>query len=393
MNEQVVFVIPLIVQAVIAKRHIADGNIERVVCKLGILVAGNLNIGVRVQLAGNASADTVQLHAGELTVFHALRQHTEEVADTHGRLQHLAALKTHLAERSIHCLDNDRRGVVRVKDRCACGLVFVLGEQTAQLLIAAVVGTERACHTAPADILREHLLFLGGCRTVCGFQTFQQADSRKVSVKFFTKCAGTEGIIRNAEVVGLDSNGLFLLRLAGNKSRIAFVLGKQLCEVVAVFKTGNRIKQRWVTQLDMKITNICDFKRLIIKINSIANLVQRRVRLEHIGGLRRRLILCVRLEHIVRFRCIANCFTQHRHNVIVSRILTEEIQQTAITIANILTLGKGSAVRQQQRKFGFIVTSILVCFFISGIESIFQRTILFLDGFPTGNKILIRFSH
>ena len=393
MNEQVVFVIPLIVQAVIAKRHIADGEIKEVIREFGVFVTGNLNVRVRVQLAGNASADAVQLHAGELTVFHALRQHTEEVADTHGRLQHLAALKTHLTERSIHCLDNDRRGVMRVKDRCACGLVFVLSEQTAQLLIAAVVGTERACHAAPADILREHLLFLGSRRTVCGFQTFQQADSRKVSVKFFTKCAGAEGIIRNAEVVGLDSNSLFLLRLAGNKSRIAFVLGKQLCEVVAVFKTGNRIKQRWVTQLDMKITNICDFKRLVIQINGITDLIRRRVRLEHIGGFGCGHILRVRLEHILRFRRTSCCFTQHRHNIIVSRILTKEIQQAAVTVTNILTLGECSAVRQQQRKFGFIVTGILVCFFISGIESIFQRTILFLDGFPTGNKILIRFSH
>ena len=372
MNEQVVFVISLIVQAVIAKRHIADGNIERVICKLGILVAGNLNVRVRVQLAGNASADAVQLHAGELTVFHALRQHTEEVADTHGRLQYLAALKTHLTERSIHCLDNDRRGVVRVQNRRACGLVFVLSEQTAQLLVAAVVGTECACHAAPADILREHLLFLGSRRTVCGFQTFQQADSRKVSVKFFTKRSGAKGIIRNAEVVCLYSSSLFLLRLGGNKSGIAFVLRKQLCEVIAVFKTGNRIKQRWVTQLDMKITNICDFKRLVIQINGITNLIRRRVRLEHIVVFGCRRILRVRLEHLLRFRRTSCCFTQHRHNIIIGWILTEEIQQAAVTVTNILTLGERSAVRQQQRKLGLIVTGILVCFFISGIESIFQ---------------------
>ena len=61
--------------------------------------------------------------------------------------------------------------------------------------------------------------------------------------------------------------------------------GKQLCEVVAVFKTGNRIKQRWVTQLDMKITNICDFKRLVIQINGITDLIRRRVRLEHIAAI------------------------------------------------------------------------------------------------------------
>ena len=131
MNEQVVFVIPLIVQAVIAKRHIADGEIKEVIRKFGVFVTGNLNVRVRVQLAGNASADAVQLHAGELTVFHALRQHTEEVADTHGRLQNFAVFKTELRRSIIDRADDRGRGVMRVKDRCACGLVFVLSEQTA----------------------------------------------------------------------------------------------------------------------------------------------------------------------------------------------------------------------------------------------------------------------
>ena len=122
----------------------------------------------------------------------------------------------------------------------------------------------------------------------------------------------------------------------------------------------------------MKITNICDFKRLVIQINGITDLIRRRVRLEHIGGFGCGHILRVRLEHILRFRRTSCCFTQHRHNIIISRILIKEIQQAAVTVTNILTLGECSAVRQQQRKLGLIVTGILVCFFISGIESIFQ---------------------
>ena len=125
MNEQVVFVIPLIVQAVIAKRHIADGNIERVVCKLGILVAGNLNVGVRIQLAGNPSADAVQFDAGELAVCHALWKHTEKVADTHGRLQNFAVFKAELSRSVIDRADDRGRGVVRVQDGRTRRLVFV----------------------------------------------------------------------------------------------------------------------------------------------------------------------------------------------------------------------------------------------------------------------------
>ena len=83
-------------------------------------------------------------------------------------------------------------------------------------------------------------------------------------------------------------------------------------------------------------------------------------------------VLRVPMEHIFRYRHTSCCFTQHRHNIIIGWILTEEIQQAAVTVTNILTLGERSAVRQQQRKLGLIVTGILVCFFISGIESIFQ---------------------
>ena len=425
-----ILVVPFVVQAVIAKRHIADGNIERVVCKLGILVTGDFNVSIRVQLAGNTSADAVQLHAGELTVLHALRQHTEEVADTHRRLQNSAVFKAELSRSVIDRADDRGRGIVRVQNRRACGLVFVLSEQTAQLLVAAVIGTERACHAAPADILREHLLFLGSRRTVCGFQTFQQADSRKVSVKFFSKRAGAEVVIGNMESgriaaqriavflkrgffcllhrgklcpLAVDHNGYRLcairlssflrVRLEHIGCRIAFVLRHQPRKAFSAFRPENRIRLRRVAELYIEFANLGDFKRPAIQINGIACMVVLCVPMEHIGGFGCGHILRVRLEHILRFRRTSCCFTQHRHNIIVSRILTKEIQQAAVTVTNILTLGECSAVRQQQRKFGFIVTGILVCFFISGIESIFQRTILFLDGFPTGNKILIRFSH
>ena len=123
-------VIPLIVQAVITKRHIADGAIKGVIRELGILVTGDFNVSIRVQLAGNAAADAVQLHAGELTVLHALRQHTEEVAD-HRRLQNFAVFKAELSRSVIDRADDRGRGVVRVQDRRTRGLVFVLSEQTA----------------------------------------------------------------------------------------------------------------------------------------------------------------------------------------------------------------------------------------------------------------------
>ena len=304
-DKQMIFVIAAVWQLVIAKRYIADSNIERVIRKLGIFVAGDLNIGVRVQLAGNASADAVQFYAGELALCHTFRQHTKEIADTHGWLQHPAAVKTHLTDCIIHGADNRRRGVVRVKNGCACGLVLVLCKSGTQLIVSAIARTERICHAAPADILREHLLFLGSCRTIRGFKGFQQTDSRDITFELFTERAGAECIIRDAEAlrgrmlrrvrqsvqqllhftgiitrkadgvtgavigycivdtcrsqlraqniklccrnrgfhVDFGDNDLLRFRFSRNKRGIALIQCKKLSKVVAVLNTGDRIKQ------------------------------------------------------------------------------------------------------------------------------------------------------
>ena len=122
-------VVSLIVQAVITKRHIADGEIKGVICEFGVLVTGDFNVSIRIQLACNASADAVQFHAGELTALHALRQHTEEVADTHRRLQNSAVFKAEMRRRVIDRADDRGRGVVRVQDRRTRRLVFVRSQQ------------------------------------------------------------------------------------------------------------------------------------------------------------------------------------------------------------------------------------------------------------------------
>ena len=146
------------------------------------------------------------------------------------------------------------------------------------------------------------------------------------------------------------------VRLEHFGCRIAFVLRHQPRKAFSAFRPENRIRLRRVAELYIEFANLGDFERPAIQINGIACMV----------------VLRVPMEHILRFRHTSCCFTQHRHNIIISRILTKEIQQAAVTVTNILTLGECSAVRQQQRKLGLIVTGILVCFFISGIESIFQ---------------------
>ena len=125
-------------------------------------------------------------------------------------------------------------------------------------------------------------------------------------------------------------------------------------------------------QFNMEITNICDLKRLVIQIDSIANLVQGRVRLEHIGGFWCGRLLRVRLEHISSFPRTVYCFTQHGQYLLIFGKLTEIVQQTAVTVTNILTLGIGFAVRHENRKHGFIITGILIRGVIPRVAGVLQ---------------------
>ena len=78
-------VILRVVYLVLAKRHVADGE----VIKAGAarrLKARHGDVCLGVKLLCYAPGDAVQLYAVELAALHRLRQQAEEVADAHRRL-------------------------------------------------------------------------------------------------------------------------------------------------------------------------------------------------------------------------------------------------------------------------------------------------------------------
>ena len=86
------------------------------------------------------------------------------------------------------------------------GGVFNLREQFFQLGVLGrpifLVGVISVCQTAPAHILRKHLLLLGGGTPVLLFQLEQGTDGFDVPGEFLFGASDTQIIIRDVEVPG-----------------------------------------------------------------------------------------------------------------------------------------------------------------------------------------------
>ena len=80
-DQEMVLVIPLVVEGIAAEWDIADGKVEKAVRQFGILKALHRDTVLLVKLLGNPPGDGIQFHAEQLAVFHALRHQPKEIAD------------------------------------------------------------------------------------------------------------------------------------------------------------------------------------------------------------------------------------------------------------------------------------------------------------------------
>ena len=127
-------VVRLIVDLILTERHIAHRQIIEITA-VGGLKASHGNVSLRIQHLGNAPGNAVQLHAVQAAICHGVRQHSEEVAHAHGRLQDVAAAETHALHGIVDTTDNGEAGVVGIQHGAAGGSVLILGEQPFQLRI------------------------------------------------------------------------------------------------------------------------------------------------------------------------------------------------------------------------------------------------------------------
>ena len=85
-DQEMVLVIPLVVERIAAERDIADGKVEKAVRQFGILEALHRDTVLLVKLLGNPPGDGIQFYAEQRAVFHALRHQPEKIADPAGWL-------------------------------------------------------------------------------------------------------------------------------------------------------------------------------------------------------------------------------------------------------------------------------------------------------------------
>ena len=204
-------VVGWVINLVLPKGDIAHSKVKEIPAVCGFK-ACNGDIRLGIELFCNPSGDGIQFHTVQAAVAHFLREHTEEVAHTHGRLQNVAGLEAHISNRLIDGPDNRGTGVVRVEGGSAGGFIFCRGQGVFQLLIlrcpagfAVIKGIRQ---TAPAHIPGQNLLLLTACLPALGFNGFQGGDGVHIPAELDLGTAHTQILVHNSVVLGAGDGGI-----------------------------------------------------------------------------------------------------------------------------------------------------------------------------------------
>ena len=203
MNRKAQPVIRLVIDLIVAERHITHGHVKEVFGIADTFIALDSDAGFLIELLGDTPRQAVQFHAVQLTLGHTLRQATEEVAHAAGRLYDIPGLKPHTAHSPVNRLDDRRAGIVGVEGRRPGGGVLILGQQGPELGVLAVVLVKAVRQTAPAHILGQNLLFLRGGKTVLRLQLFQKPYGSDIACELLAGGAHPQGIVMDAVVMPL----------------------------------------------------------------------------------------------------------------------------------------------------------------------------------------------
>jgi len=187
----------------ISKRHIAHCCVKKAVRYLRLFIAGDSDPAVLIKLSGDAAGNTVEFHAVDLAIPHAVRQHSHKVANAAGRLQQVAAFQAHLCQRLIDGVDENGRGIKSGQAAGTGGGIFLLGEQRFQLGVPAVLFIEAVGKAAPAHIAGKGFLFLRRCQTVFLLDPLQGTDGGRIGRILFCLAAHAQLPIHDVKVVSL----------------------------------------------------------------------------------------------------------------------------------------------------------------------------------------------
>ena len=308
MNREAKLVVGAVVDLVVAEGYVAHGNVIEILA-VGCFKSRNGDVRVRIELLRNAPGKAVQLHAVELAALHVIRQHSEEVADTHGRLQNVAALKSEICEGVINRLYDSRACVMGIQRGCSCRLIFFrrqcFGKLRILLLPVFLRFVECVCQTAPADITGQDFLLLGRSGSSFGFDLFERMDRVHIRAEFGFRAAFAQMFIRDSEVLRLgigivkaerfhydvERQPGFFCGIGGDLFGVVFVLRialQQCGKAFLAFRAGNGIDCRRITQMHVEQSDVLyDEGFVVLEINCIADAVGERFAVHGFKHLRR----------------------------------------------------------------------------------------------------------
>ena len=270
-------VVRLVVHLVVAERNVANGEVKEVTAIRGFKAShGNISLGV--QLLGDTARDAVQFHTVKAAIAHAFRHHTEEVAHTHSRFQHVSAGKAHALHSIVDGADDRGAGVVSVENAAHCCVVLILCQQVSELSIfgcpCSLMLVEGVCQTAPANILGKDLLFSRRRRTVIGFQGFQHTDGFNVSFELLLRPAFTQAIIRYPVVFRCDLRNRDRLKsciIPGQEGCIALIQCQQPFKPFLALCPHDGIDRFRITHVYVIDTDAFHNKRPVIQIEDVTS--------------------------------------------------------------------------------------------------------------------------
>ena len=150
------FVVGFVVHLILSERDVTDGKVVKIP-PVGGFKSCHRDVGLGVELPGDAPGNAVQLHAVQTAPGHALRQHPEEIAHTAGRLQNVAGAEAHLFYRVVNGADHSGAGVVGVEGRGPGRFIFLRGQKLFQFGVLLGPGSfgwvEGIRHAAPAGTI------------------------------------------------------------------------------------------------------------------------------------------------------------------------------------------------------------------------------------------------
>ena len=186
---------------------IADCSVKEAVGQICTLKALHRDAVFLIQLLGDPPGNTVQLHAVELRVIHAFGNKPHKVSDTAGGLQHIAGLKAHILQGTVHRLDHHRRRIEGCQRGFPCRRIFFIGKHCLQLGIMGIVLFEELRETAPAHIVGKHALLRRCCQPAFRVQLVQKLNGTDIVIEPFQRCAHADIITLDLEVgsvLGVD---------------------------------------------------------------------------------------------------------------------------------------------------------------------------------------------